>query len=67
MVTTPIGNQEVHMFIYYPGQKTNQYSQDIHEIDLQFDHVISHVHTCHMIVSMVKVARNEVKNASFAQ
>ena len=25
---------------YYPGQK-NRYSREIHEVDLQFDHVIS--------------------------
>ena len=27
--------------IYYPGQKKNRYSQEIHEVDRQFDHVIS--------------------------
>ena len=30
----------VLFLIYYPGQK-NRYSRDIHEIDLQCDHVIS--------------------------
>ena len=28
------------LYIYYPGQK-KRYSREIHEADLQFDHVIS--------------------------
>ena len=29
----------VFFYYYYPGQK-NRYSREIHEVDLQFDHVI---------------------------
>ena len=40
-MATPLDRRCISLFVYYyPGQK-NRYSREIHEVDLQFDHVIS--------------------------
>ena len=48
--------QSLKVLYYYPGQK-NRYSREIHEVDLQFDHVREH-----LISSQFFSKRNTFRN-----